>query len=120
MAKPDVVKLPSANVLKTLISKGKSADAEIAETRGGYGATIADAVDKHNLHAGAFKLVRKWQRMDAVKLMALLTHLDDYRAKLELDKLVAADLPEQEEDEDEGAAEGGRPKPMFDEGKSVN
>lgn len=90
--KPDVTKLPSAKLLASLVSQSKSNASEIADLKGEMGQAIADAVSKHNLHAGAFKLVRKLQKMDAVKLLAFLTHLDDYRQKLELDKLAGESL----------------------------
>ena len=122
--KPDVVKLPAQSVLAKLIAKNKSAKADMDEIKGDIGQAIADAVDKHNLHAGAFKLAAKLQRMDAVKLMAFLTHFDDYRTKLELDKLAAPDLPGMGGDDDKGDdaggdddKPGGPPPPMFDETK---
>lgn len=101
--KPDVIKLPSAKLLATLVSQGKTNAAEISELKGDYGAVIADAVSKHNLHAGAFKLAKKLAGYDAVKLSAFLVHFDDYRAKLELDKMAGDALPLEEED---GEAEG--------------
>lgn len=116
--KPDVVKLPHVNVLKSLISQSNTARSEMDTVKGEIGEKISNAVSKHNLHAGAFKLVNKLQRMDAVKLMAFLTHFDDYRVKLELDRLAAPDLPGMEgDDKDDDKDENGQPKPMFDETK---
>jgi hypothetical protein len=101
-------------------------ESDMDTIKGDLGEAIAGAVEKHNLHAAAFKLVNTIQRMDAVKAMAFLTHFDDYRAKLELDKLAAPDLPgidgdgEQEQDPPASATppateldENGQPKPMF-------
>lgn len=90
--KPDVTKMPAKGVLTTLISKDNEINAEISELKGDLGERIASAVKTHNLHAGAFKLVKKLAGYDAVKLMAFLTHFDDYRQKLELDKLAGKSL----------------------------
>ena len=111
MAKPDVVKLPSAKVLGSLISQQATAKSEMDDIKGDIGEKIANAVEKHNLHASAFKQVAKLRRMDAVKLMAWLTHFDDYREKLELDKLAAPTIPGM----DDGDGETKRPPPMFEE-----
>lgn len=100
MAKEDVVKMPQVSVLQRLIAKANSAKSKMDTIKGGIGEDIANAVDEHNLHAGAFKLVSKWQRMDAVKLMSLLTHLDYYRDKLGIDKLAATNLPGMEEQDE--------------------
>lgn len=87
------IKLPALALLKRLISKSASAKADRDKINGDLGQAIAKAVEDSNLHASAFKLVNKLQKMDAVKLNAFLTHFDDYREKLELDKLAAVDLP---------------------------
>lgn len=114
-----VVKPPAASVLKSLISKSKTAKAKMDGIKGDIGEDISSAVDKHNLHAGAFKMAAKLERMDAVKLMAWLTHFDDYRSKLELDKAAAANIPGLEDGDDKPKGddtekdEHGRPKPMF-------
>lgn len=107
----DVTKLPSVAVLASLVSQVETMKAKSSTINGELGEKIASAVDKHNLHAGAFKLMCKLKKMDAVKLMAWLTHFDDYREKLQLDKLVAADLPGMDE------AEAASKKPMFDDKK---
>ena len=110
MAKPNVVKLPSANVIASLISKSKNIKAKTSELNGDLGSAIAKAADDHNLHPAAFKTIRKLMGMDAVKLMAWLTHFDDYREKMQLDKLAAPDLPgmgdgEKDDDEEEPETE---------------
>lgn len=87
------IKLPSLNVLDILIRKGNTTRDKVGTLNGDYGEAIADAVDKHNLHASAFKLAAKLKRMDPVKLNAFLTHFDDYRGKLGIDALAAPDLP---------------------------
>lgn len=92
MAKENVIKMPPASVLKSLISKSSDINSKIGDLKGDLGERIAKAVDDHNLHSAAFKLARKLQKMDAVKLMAFLVHLDDYREKLELDKLAGNSL----------------------------
>ncbi len=127
--KPDVVRVPAQSVLVKLLNKQRSIKADMDEAKGEIGQAIADAVDKHNLHPGAFKMVAKLQRMDAVKLMAFLTHFDDYRTKLELDKLAAPDLPgmgdggagdDDSEKEPEPETEPGHQKPpMFDDGEKA-
>lgn len=93
MAKENVIKLTPVSVLKRLIAKSNTARDKSATINGEYGSDVAKAVDEHNLHKGAFGTINKLQRMDSVKLMAWLTHFDDYRAKLEIDKLAAPDLP---------------------------
>lgn len=113
-SKTDVIKMPPATVLASLISQQQTNKSELDTLKGEMGDRISKAVDKHNLHAPVFKLIAKLRRMDAVKLMAFLTHFDDYRAKLELDKLAAPDLPGMGAEEEE---EEGRPKPpMFEDG----
>jgi len=109
--KTDVIKMPPKTVLTSLLSKSKEAKGELDSIKGAMGERISSAVEKHNLHAGAFKLVGKLERMDAVKLAAWLVHFDDYRMKLELDKMAAPDLPGM----DEGDGETKRPPPMFEE-----
>lgn len=99
MADDMTIKLPGAPTLRTLVNKGATARSKIATLNGDYGELIADAVDKHNLHAAAFKLVAKLQRQDPVKLYAFLTHFDDYRQKLELDKIAGAAFPGMEDDD---------------------
>ena len=101
------IKLPTVSVLKSLINKSVTAKSKTSTINGELGEAIGKAVEDHNLHAAAFKLVSKLQRMDPVKLNAYLTHLDDYREKLELDKLAAPDLP--------AVGEGGGKGPMFSE-----
>lgn len=104
--KPDVTKLPSAKLLASLLSQSKSNASEIAELKGEYGQVIADAVSKHNLHAAAFKLAKKLAGYDAVKLSAFLVHFDDYRTKLELDKMAGDPLPMEEPEEEPQRLEG--------------
>ena len=106
----NVTKLPSAKVLTTLTSQAAQTKAKKAALSGELGQKIAEAVEKHNVHAGALKLMIRFQKMDAVKLMAFLTHFDDYRDKLKIDTLMAQNLPGMEE-------EAEKPKePMFKEG----
>lgn len=102
--KPDVTKMPAKGVLTTLINKDKELNADIAEIKGDLGERIAKAVKDHNLHAGAFKLAKKLHKMDAVKLLAFLTHFDDYRQKLELDVLAgeSLDLDSDDDHDEEG------------------
>lgn len=107
--KTDVIKMPPKTVLTSLLSKSKEAKGELDSIKGAMGERISSAVEKHNLHAGAFKLAAKLERMDAVKLMAFLTHFDDYREKLELDKLAAPNIPGMEDEPEK------RPPPMFEE-----
>lgn len=90
---PNVTKLPSAKLLASLISQQNTSKSKIDDERGEIGGVISAAVEKHNLHAAAFKLVGKLRRMDAVKLTAFLSHFDDYRTKLGLDSLMASDIP---------------------------
>lgn len=113
--KTDVIKMPPKTVLTSLLSKSKEAKGELDSIKGAMGERISSAVEKHNLHAGAFKLVGKLERMDAVKLAAWLVHFDDYRMKLELDKMAAPDLPGM----DDGDGEKKPPAPMFDETKAT-
>jgi hypothetical protein len=102
MAKENVIKMPPASVLKSLISKSSDINSKIGDLKGDLGERIAKAVDDHNLHSAAFKLARKLQKMDAVKLMAFLTHFDDYRTKLELDKLAGDSLDLSGDDDSKG------------------
>jgi hypothetical protein len=97
----DVVKMPSAKVLANLARRSNEAKAKAAGITGGMGQEIAEAVDKHNVHAAAFKMCTRLMRMDAIKLMSFLTHFDDYREKLGIDKLVAPDLPGMDGDKTE-------------------
>lgn len=106
MAKEDVVKMPQLSVLQRLIAKANSAKSKMDTIKGGLGEDIANAVDEHNLHAGAFKLINKLQRMDAVKLMSFLTHFDHYREKLNIDSLAATNLPGLEDDAEEAGQHG--------------
>lgn len=123
MATENVTKLPPVSILRSLISKSKTNASKTAELNGDTGQAISNAVDKHGLHAAAFKLVRKLERMGAVKLMAFLTHMDDYRAKLQLDKLAAADIPGLGEDGEDAETEADKDKPkkhIFDDKAAVN
>lgn len=104
MTEDKAEKMPGVKLLEGLISKGKTTKDKVATLNGTYGETISDAVENHNLHAGAFKTVAKLQRMDPVKLNAWLTHFDDYRDKLKIDDLAAVDLPKQEMTAEEKAA----------------
>lgn len=104
--RPDVTKLPSAKKLVSLINESKSVNAEISELKGGLGSVFAEAEKKDNLHTAAFKLARKLYNMDAVKMLAFLVHFDDYRAKLELDKLAGDPIPGLEGEAGEAAEEG--------------
>lgn len=90
--KPNVTKLPSKAVLKSLLSQSNTAKGKLDTIKGEIGEKIANAVETHNLHAGAFKLAKKIAGMDAVKALAFLTHFDDYRNKLELDRLAGESL----------------------------
>lgn len=117
-AKDKATKLPPLSVLKSLLKQSATAASKVSELNGDVGQAIASAVEKHNLHASAFKTARKLEKMDPVKLNAWLTHFDDYRAKLELDKKAGDSLPLEDEEEGDEAAggEGGGRGPMFTEG----
>ena len=98
MAKEDVVKMPPVSVLIGLIAKSKAAREKSGTAMAGYREAVGHAVDEHNVHAGALRIIQRWVRMDAVKLMSELTHLDYMRDKLGIDKLAASDIPGLEED----------------------
>lgn len=101
MSKEDVIKLPSASVLKGLVAKAKTTASKTSTLNGAYGEAVAHATEEHNLHAQAFRLCVRLERMDAVKLMSFLSHFDDYRSKLGLDNLAAADIPGMDDDDED-------------------
>jgi len=109
MAKSDetTVKLPSPRILATLVRLTNETKDMVGTAAGVLGQSIKDAAERHNLHPAAFKLAARLKRMDPVKLNAFLTHFDDYRDKLKLDDMKAADLPGLDEDDKKGEEEKG-------------
>lgn len=111
----EVTKLPNAKTLQALVRKFNETKGKTDNLNGSLAQEMKDAVDKHNVHAGAMKLIIRLQRYDAVRLMTFLSHFDDYREKIGLDKLAAPELPDQSDVNEKD--ENGKPKPMFEDGK---
>lgn len=86
-----VSRLPSARVLQTLHNASVDTKTRVQTANGELGQKIADAEDKHGLHAKAFKAISKLAKMDSAALNIYLTHFDDYRAKMKLDDLAGQD-----------------------------
>ena len=100
------VKLPSAQVLKTCISRASGIEADLAESRGELGSFVKEAEEKHNIHRKAFKLTRQLDRMDETKLAEFLRHFDHYRKVTKLDEKAGTDLFAQGEGGSKGDGEG--------------
>ena len=85
-------KLPSAQVLKTCMSRAGKIEADLAESRGDLGSFVKEAEDKHNIHRKAFKLIRQLDRMDETKLAEFLRHFDHYRKVAKIDEKAGVDM----------------------------
>jgi hypothetical protein len=90
-------KLPGVQVLKTILSRAASIEADLAESRGELGSFVKDAEEKHNIHRKAFKLSRQLVKMDETKLAEFLRHFDHYRKCLKIDELAGADMFDERE-----------------------
>lgn len=105
-----VQKMTPVKKLNELLKISNNVKSRMDEAKGELGGKIADAVENHNLHKGAFAQAAKLKRMDSVKLRSFLDNFDYYRDVLKLDDLAASQLPleggnESEEEENEGETE---------------
>jgi len=81
------IKLVSQRDLRGLLQQCESYQKKVDNASGHLSELIADYVTKKNLHRGAFRIARRWARMERSELWLELAHLDDYRQKLGIDKL---------------------------------
>lgn len=78
--------------LNSLIKRCNSATNKLDDAKTDLSELISAAVEKKNLHKGAFGWVRRLKRMDPVKLYAWLQNFDAYREHLALDDLAGESL----------------------------
>ena len=76
-----------------LVKSVKSARGRAEEAAGEVGSLISKAVEKKNLHKGAFRQIMSCMRMDPVKLHSWKANFDKYWDDLGLEDQIAAQLP---------------------------
>lgn len=86
----DEIRLVSQRDLRALMEQCTGYESKAATATGHMGELVREYSEKKNLHRGAFAVVKKLYRMgrnDPGKLWLMLAHLDDYRAKLGIDRI---------------------------------
>lgn len=73
-----VLKSISKPKLLKLLASARQTKADVDEIVGTHREQIADAVEKHNLHKGAFAMVKRLDRLEPGKLADWLDYLDHY------------------------------------------
>lgn len=76
-----VSKIINDQQFKSLVKKVGETKAKVASLNGEVGERVQHAVDNAGLHAGAFKLICKLERMDEQKRDEFLRQFDIYREK---------------------------------------
>ncbi len=116
MPENNVEKITSAKKLGELVKFSAATKKRMQSEAGTLGEKIADAVEKHHLHKGAFAVIARLHRMDELKRNDFIRSLDAYMDIMEntlwKDQGHTGDLaenagdgdPETEETEDQKAA----------------
>lgn len=73
-----VLKSISQKKLKQLLAHARSTKQDVDEIVGTHRSQIAEAVEKNNLHKGAFAMVKRLDRLEPGKLADWLDYLDHY------------------------------------------
>jgi hypothetical protein len=79
--KPEPTPIIDAEDFTRLIKKLKKEETELTETKGRMGSAVATAIEKHNLHADALRVFRKYARKSpeaAAEFMLNLTAYFEY------------------------------------------
>jgi hypothetical protein len=118
---PSGKKLPSRRKFMSLIDESHATKKKTQSASGALGDSIRQSVDKDGLHAGAFKLMAKLDRMDERARDEYLDAVDAYRDFMEQERWSKlrhtgdfADMAEGEGDGDGGEKPkraGRKPKP---------
>lgn len=107
MARPrDVenIKLVSQRDLRSLMQQCEAFQKKVDNASGHLSNLIGEFVTKKSLHRGAFRIARRWARMEPSELWLELMHLDDYREKLGIDRIAKTQgqlLPSGTDEEEE-------------------
>ncbi len=63
---------------KKLVRKLKSEESELSEVKGRMGSAVENAVAKHNLHADALRVFRKYEKKNPGQAAEFFLHLQTY------------------------------------------
>jgi hypothetical protein len=84
-----------------LLKAAKVADTAMSEAKGSFGSKVQQAIADDNLHADAFRLIRKYEKKDPAAFTAFWQALDTYA---DYAKFAKADLVDQMHGDDESKA----------------
>ena len=73
-----VLKSITQKKLKQLLASARSTKADVDEIVGTHREQIAEAVEKNNLHKGAFAMVKRLDRLEPGKLADWIDYLEHY------------------------------------------
>lgn len=76
--------------LRALMSSARSVQKDVSSLVGTHREQIADAVENHHLHKGAFAVIKRLDRLEPEKLADFLDCLDHYRDISGLDDRAAS------------------------------
>jgi hypothetical protein len=108
MAEAEIRVTITKSKLRALLAKLSTAQGVMDEARSSMGGLVADACENQNLHKGAFRTIRKWNRMDPVKRDEEIAHVTHMIAEMGWGK--AGDLFRREASTEDMPASAPRPK----------